>query len=97
MPQGCVLYLSVATVDAVNVTLTTNEATVLGILEQKGPIDVSDCARLADLKEGLTGANLRSLINKGFAVENTERKGFSKKPNGTFSITSKGHTQLIED
>ncbi len=76
------------------VTLTPNETTVLGIIEDKGPIDVVDCARLAELKEGLTTAAVRSLVNKGFVVENTERKGFSKKPNGTFSITSKGHTQL---
>lgn len=97
MPQAKVLHLGVDSVDQVNVTITTNETTVLGVLEEKGPIDIVDCSRLAELKEGLTGATIRSLVNKGFAVENTERKGFSKKPNGTFSITPKGHTQLRED
>jgi len=78
------------------VTLSLNESKVLGILEEKGPINIVDCARLADLKEGLTGATVRSLVNKGFAVENTERKGFSKKSTGTFSISPKGHTQLFD-
>lgn len=88
------LHFAADTVDGVNVTITTNEAKVLGVLEEKGPIDLVDCARLAELKEGLTGATIKSLINKGFAVENTDRKGFSKKPNGTFGITPKGHAQL---
>lgn len=96
MPHRKVLHSGAGTVERVNVTITTNEATVLGILEEKGPIDTVDCARLADLKEGLTHATILSLINKGLAAENTERKGFSKKPNGTFSITPKGHTQLSQ-
>lgn len=74
--------------------LARNEFTVLGIVAEKGPIDVADCARLAELSPGITEATLRSLVNKGYAVANRTRHGLTKKPDGTYSVTKEGRAAL---
>ena len=42
----------------------------------------------------MTEAALRSLVDKDLAVANVVRKGLSKKPDGTYSITPAGRSAL---
>lgn len=74
--------------------LATNEFNVLGVVAEKGPVDVSDCANLTALSPGITEATLRSLVNKGLAVANRTRHGLTKKPDGTYSATKAGRAAL---
>ena len=71
-----------------------NETRILGVLASKDVVDVVDCARLADLGPGMTEAALRSLSSKGLATPNLVRKGLSRKPDGTYSITPEGRALL---
>jgi DNA-binding PadR family transcriptional regulator len=75
------------------VTLSTNEHRILGVLAEKDALEPADCARLADLGVGMTDAALRSLVTKGLAAPNVVRKGLSKKPDGTYSITADGRAE----
>ena len=50
----------------------------------------ADCVRLADLASGMGDAALRSLVSKELVAPNLVRKGLSKKPDGTYSITPAG-------
>jgi DNA-binding PadR family transcriptional regulator len=75
-------------------SLSRNERAVLGVLADKQSAEPVDCAHLADVGLGLADAALRSLVNKGLATANTIRKGLSKKPDGTYSITELGRTEL---
>jgi DNA-binding MarR family transcriptional regulator len=70
--------------------LSPNELQVLEVLADKDAVDPTDCARLAGIGPGMTEASLRSLTSKGFAAPNMVRKGLSKKPDGTWSITDEG-------
>jgi hypothetical protein len=81
--------------DTQRMTLSTNEHRILGILADKDTLEPADCARLADLGTGMTEAALRSLVAKDLAVANLVRKGLSKKPDGTYSITSAGRSALV--
>lgn len=74
--------------------LSTYEQKILGVLAEKSPCDAGDCARLAELGTGVTDAVLKSLVNKGLAVANTARRGLSKKPDGTYSITTAGQAAI---
>jgi hypothetical protein len=74
------------------VTLSANEQKVLGVLADKDVVNPSDCARLGGLGEGMADAALRSLSSKGLAVANQVRKGLSRKPDGTYSITPEGRS-----
>jgi DNA-binding PadR family transcriptional regulator len=74
--------------------LAPNEFSVLGVVAEKGPVDVEDCARLTELGPGTTEATLRSLVNKGFVVPNKARQGLTKKPDGTYSATKSGRAAL---
>jgi DNA-binding PadR family transcriptional regulator len=74
--------------------LSRNERTVLGVLADKQAAEAVDCARLGDLGVGLADAALRSLANKGLAVANVTRKGLSKRPDGSYSITPAGRAEL---
>jgi DNA-binding MarR family transcriptional regulator len=76
------------------VTLSTNELRILGLLAEKDALEPTDCARLTDLGVGMTEAALRSLVAKDLAVANLVRKGLSKKPDGTYSITAEGRSAL---
>jgi DNA-binding PadR family transcriptional regulator len=76
------------------VPLAVNEFNVLGVVAEKGPVDASDCARLAEMSPGIADATLRSLVNKGLAVANKARHGLTKKPDGTYSITKAGRAAL---
>jgi DNA-binding MarR family transcriptional regulator len=82
------------TVDGTPVPLAANELNVLAVVAEKGPIDATDCARLAEISPGITEATLRSLVNKGLAVANKARHGLVKKPDGTYSATKAGHAAL---
>ena len=75
-------------------TLSTNEHRILGLLAEKDALEPADCARLIELGIGMTEAGLRSLTAKGLVAENLVRKGLSKKPDGTYSITADGRTAL---
>jgi hypothetical protein len=81
-------------VDGTPVPLAANELNVLAVVAEKGPIDATDCARLADISPGITDATLRSLVNKGLAAANKARHGLVKKPDGTYSATKAGHSAL---
>lgn len=72
------------------VALSANERRILGLLGEKDTLDVPDCARLASVGEGVADASLRSLARRGFATANEVRKGFGRKPDGTYSITPAG-------
>ena len=74
--------------------ISTNERAVLTVLAEKDVIEPSDCARLAGLGIGLTQASLHSLANKGLARANQVRKGLTKKPDGTWSISTEGRELL---
>jgi DNA-binding PadR family transcriptional regulator len=78
------------------VPLSSYEAKVLGVLAEKSPADSADCARLAEIGTGVTEAVLHSLVNKGLAEANRSRKGLSRKPDGTYSITAEGQAALGE-
>ena len=80
--------------DTQRMTLSTNEQRILGILADKDALEPADCARLAELGTGMTEAALRSLVAKDLAVANVVRKGLSKKPDGTYSITPAGRSAL---
>ena len=71
-------------------TLSVNEHRILHVLADKDALDPLDCARLAELGTGMTDAALRSLAAKGLVAENQVRKGLSRKPDGTYSITDDG-------
>jgi hypothetical protein len=88
------LWPEVGEDDRDRVTLSTNEHRILGVLAEKDALEPADCARLADLGVGMTDAALRSLATKGLAAPNLVRKGLSKKPDGTYSITPDGHAAL---
>ena len=70
--------------------LSTNELRILGVLAEKDALEPADCTRLADLGSGMGGAALRSLVDKQLVAPNLVRKGLSKKPDGTYSITPAG-------
>lgn len=76
--------------------LSSNEASILGVLAEKSPAYAADCSRLADVSMGITEAVLRSLVHKGYASANKTRKGLSRKPDGTYSITADGEAALGE-
>jgi DNA-binding PadR family transcriptional regulator len=42
----------------------------------------------------MTDAAIHSLANRGLVAPNLVRKGLSRKPDGTYSITDAGHAQL---
>jgi DNA-binding PadR family transcriptional regulator len=76
------------------VDLSTNELRILGVLGEKDALDSADCARLADLGAGMTDAAVHSLVDRGLVAANTVRKGLSKKPDGTYSITDAGRAHV---
>ena len=76
--------------DGHRVTLSTNEQRIVDLLAQKDALDPADCSRLTDLGIGMTDAALRSLVAKDLLQANVVRKGLSKKPDGTYSITAAG-------
>jgi DNA-binding PadR family transcriptional regulator len=78
------------------VNLSHNELRILGVLAEKDALEPADCARLADLSAGMGDAALRSLASKGLAAPNLVRKGLSKKPDGTYSITESGRVALAQ-
>ena len=80
--------------DTERVTLSVNEQRVLNLLATKDALEPADCALLADLGTGMTDAALHSLTAKGLAGPNLVRRGLSRKPDGTYSITSAGRTAL---
>jgi DNA-binding MarR family transcriptional regulator len=88
------LNLADRPVDSGRVPLPSNELNVLAVIAEKGPVDATDCARLADISPGITDAALRSLVNKGLATANKTRHGLVKKPDGTYSATKAGHAAL---
>jgi DNA-binding MarR family transcriptional regulator len=81
--------------DAERVTLSTNELRILGVLAEKDALEPADCSRLADLSSGMGDAALRSLVAKELVAPNLVRKGLSKKPDGTYSITPAGRASLV--
>jgi hypothetical protein len=76
------------------VNLSTNDLRILGVLAEKDALEPSDCVRLADLAAGMGDAALRSLVTKELVAPNLVRKGLSKKPDGTYSITPAGRSAL---
>lgn len=74
--------------------LSTNELRILGVLAEKDALEPGDCSRLADLAAGMGDAALRSLVTKELVAPNLVRKGLSKKPDGTYSITPSGRAAL---
>jgi DNA-binding PadR family transcriptional regulator len=77
------------------VNLSTNELRILGVLAEKDALEPGDCIRLADLGSGMGDAALRSLVTKELVAPNLVRKGLSKKPDGTYSITPAGRAALV--
>ena len=75
-------------------TLSVNEHRILDLLADKDVLDPADCARLAELGTGMTDAALRSLAAKGLVAENQVRRGLSRKPDGTWSITAEGRAAV---
>ena len=71
-----------------------NEQRILTLLADKDALEPADCARLGDLGIGMTDAALHSLTAKGLAAPNLVRKGLSRKPDGTYSITDAGRGAL---
>ena len=74
--------------------LSTNELRILGVLAEKDALEPADCVRLSDLASGMGDAALRSLVTKELVAPNLVRKGLSKKPDGTYSITADGRNAL---
>ena len=80
--------------DTGQVTLSTNESRILGVLAEKDALEPGDCSRLAEMGIGMTDAALHSLASKGLVAPNLVRKGLSHKPDGTYSITASGRAAL---
>jgi hypothetical protein len=76
--------------------LSANERSALSILAEQERVEPADCARLAGMGVGLAEAALRSLTNKGLAHANVVRKGLSRRPDGTWSISPAGRDQLAD-
>ena len=70
--------------------LSTNELKILGVFAEKDALEPADCSRLADLSSAMADAAFRSLVAKELVAPNLVRKGLSKKPDGTYSITPAG-------
>ena len=94
MDVGSSLLNDGSRADAQQVTLSTNERKVLGVFADKDVLEPADCIRLADLSAAMADASMRSLVAKELVAPNLVRKGLSKKPDGTYSITPTGRAAL---
>jgi DNA-binding MarR family transcriptional regulator len=95
MPHGLSLNPPVVPAEDRPVPLTSNESRVLEAVAEKGSITAAECAEATGLGPGISEAVLRSLVNKGLAVANTTRRGLTKKPDGTYSLTRDGRAALV--